>query len=730
MDMTAIGNLRQSLAGLAVTLALSVISGATAMAQIAPDFAVPAADAPAPGELPPRPNPDPEAEIDAMGLIERTTGLYAHFRAAEPPLDERVLGLEIDPARAFALIRDTVQSIPYVGHLRDTEAVLSAGSGNAVDKALALADLLGRMGYDARLVQGDASVPAPDLAACGTGTVDPEAWKLTGLGPEVLARIPLRAAATYGLLHDALSPSDTATEPALAPHVWVQVREGADWVDLDPWLPGTAYGDHPGGTGQVLDQPPEPHAVSISLQLETLREGELRQTEILQMTLQMPDAADDLVLLTFAPETGGIGGSVASALDALNGTGQKMVGVLFVNDQNTPSRAFAAPGQSQTEDGGFLSDGGAEGDVTTALFLEVTSRTPGQPDHSERRTIIDIVPPAARLDAGTAIDPAQLLPVTQGDAYPAALESLRQIIVTNGGMSRRMMAAQTADQVMNLGDVLTRASQDALTPWDLFWSSWLEARRVALASEVILNARPEHAGSCAVITRPRVMIWGMAATGTDDMLRWLDWTIDDIAVIGGTAVSQAEMRLWHGALQAALEKEALMRLALLPDDLVPLDRSVMTPLSDAQLAGLGAEPAADLARGYVTLASADLPAETWWRVDPVSGSADARGLFHGNVYGHLTPGMWGAERATIGRQTEVAAQRISQAQQAYHESRTNQQLLAEIRRDMRLAEQAARQPKCGGNEYMILGSCVSIPISIATGVGVTLGIVGVFYLIF
>ncbi len=45
-----------------------------------------------------------------------------------------------------------------------------------------------------------------------------------------------------------------------------------------------------------------------------------------------------------------------------------------------------------------------------------------------------------------------------------------------------------------------------------------------------------------------VPIWGVAPEGEVD-LRWLDWTLDDVGIVGGDAMAQAEARLWHGAFR-------------------------------------------------------------------------------------------------------------------------------------------------------------------------------------
>lgn len=669
-------------------------------------LAVPDATLPAPVTLPPRPLPDLSQLPDLIAAFDRAAETYRHFRTLDPPLDERVLALNLDPQAAFLMLRDEVASVQYDGHLRDPVSLFGAGGGNAYDKALALAVLLARMGYDTQLVTGTAPSPPPP-ATCGTGVIDPEAWRLTRLGPDVLTRLPLRAAASYAPLRPHLAPQDQPATPPTAPHVWVQMRDGADWVNLDPWLAGTAYGDAPAGPGTPLETAPPNHAIRLILTLETLSDGRLRHMDILNESFDVPAVSRAMLAMGFGPEIEGIGGGITAALSGLQGSGPRMVASLMLNGEVWKSRAFTAPGLRAGLEG--FAEGGDD-ETTTALFLTVTSQVPGQPDHSETRAIFDLVPAPHRLSEAETLTQDTLLPVTMGKIYPAPLESLRQIVISNGGMSQRLSAALAVRQITEVPGLLSRNRDGLSDGWDMLQTTWIEASRIALAAETLLRARPPHDGACAVMDRPRVLIWGTASAGGDRVQQWLDWAIDGLGVQGGDATAQAELRLWHGALQAALETEALMWVTLSPEDSVPLDDAALLPLAQDL-----PEAAADRDRGYLTLADAGMPADLWWRVNPASGAADARGVMHGNTRWL----EWGAERASAARTAATTStSTVSEAEIAHVYSRSSAQLLAEVERDLAAAEAAAKQPRCGGNEYMILGTCVSIPASIATGVTV------------
>ena len=683
-------------------------------------WAVPDPAAPA-QTLPDR--PDLGQNPDLQAALTRSLTLFGKLNLTEPTFADKVLALDLDPRAAFDLVQ-RLHSIPYGGRLRDPASVLAAGGGNAHDKAATLAALLAGMGYDTRLVTGTA--PSAGVAlTCGSGAVDAEVWRLTGLGQAVLARIPVRAAASYRVLRPLLDPPDQSAPdqpapdqpapdqpaPDTGPHVWLQMRDGADWVDLDPWAPDTPWGDHPAGTGDPLVDPPAPQTVVVSLTREVLREGGLIRDTILEERLDMPEAAQSLVALGFGPVRTGIGSAQTGILTEVVDGAPDMVARLIINGRTVESSAFAVPGVA-SGGAGFLGEGGTE--VTTGLWLTVTSTVPGAADHAETRRILDLVPDAQRRSG--VVEVAALIAPAPGARYPRALEGLQQLILSNGGSSRRLMAARAALQVADLSAVVARLNSGALDPWDMIHASWLEAMRVALAAEVLIDSRPAHGGACAVVDRPRVMIWGIAPLDATHDLRWLDWTLDDIGLLGGNAVARAEARLWQATLSAALEKEALLRLAQAPADAIPLDAGAMVPRDPAAMA---AEQAEDQARGFAVLTSAGMGdgaagGSVWWRLDQGSGRADARTAGLGNAWWLSALNFSRAGVVTVSEAAAAAAPSAESAEmQALYRQAVNQV------NGVRAAE--AERPNCfDSNGYLTLLCNVSIPASIAIGTTVVL----------
>jgi len=693
---------------LSLALALSPLPGLT---QGLPNWTLP--EGPALQTLPPRTDPDLTRRPDYVALEQRAYDLMDRFALLEPPLPERVLALTLDPKAAFALLRDRVQSQPYPGRLRAPEEVLLAGAGNPYDKAAALADILGRMGYDTRLMVGSATAPVPP-GPCTT--TDPtEAWQLTELGPSVALRVQARAAASYALLTPQLVPVEQAA-PDMGPHVWLQMRDGATWVDLDPWAPGSAWGAAPMGPGTPLTDLPTAQAVTISITVEHLTEdGTLVRNEVMSERLEFPENAGSLVALTFAPQIKGIGGTQVRILAEIAGGTVGLVASLRVNDRVIESAPFPAPGAKQQE-AGFLAEGGAR--QTTGVWLSLTSTGPGLADHSETRPLMDLVPPALRNQP--TIDPAALLEATPGDYLPQALEGLRQIILSNGGTSRQLIAARTGLEMRGALQVLLREEAGTSDPMDLIWSSFLEAGRISLAAETVIRARPSQGGACLRIDRPRALIWGVGPGPDGQGLRWLDWVLDDVAVQGGDAAAQARLRLWHGTVQAALEKEALMYLLQAPADLIALDRG---PLTDRPA---GEEGAADRARGYLTLAGDGLPSDQWWRVNPATGAADARVASLGNAI-FIRPGSSGVNAVTgAGRVRDgVSTAEQLRLDTLWRNSRNGDQFYRALEAEDRAAKaaRALEEEKAAAKEEIMMikfGIGIALVLGAALGTGIIL----------
>jgi hypothetical protein len=252
---------------------------------------------------------------------------------------------------------------------------------------------------------------------------------------------------------------------------------------------------------------------------------------------------------------------------------------------------------------------------------------------------------------------------------------------------------------------------------DMLRTSWVEAARVALAAEELIRARPALNGACAGIDRPRVMIWGIAPWDEGHNLRWLDWTLDDVGVQGGDATAQAEARLWQGAIAAALEKEAVLRLAQSTDE-IPLD--LETPVQDP--GRFGPEGQADAARGYLTLATGPEP-RFWWRLDPATGRADARVAGLGNAWERAV-NFWrmGVSGMSEGQMATLPAAETAEMEAIFEQS------VAAVER---VNPNSLPRENCFDKEgYLTLLCNVSIPASIALGSMVVMTELAIIYALY
>lgn len=668
-----------------------------------PDLATPL-----PGQTPHAFLPVAEADADAPPIdlapvLAKLDSRFDAALAADPGLDEVVLSLNLDPEAAFALVHDRIATETYAGQLRDPGDVLTAGAGNDWDKSALLAEMLTRMGYAARLVSGPAlPADAAPPARCGR-PLGEETLAIGGLSPETADRVLGRASAAFAALDPLLAPADPAPLPD-QPHVWVQYRRDGAWIDLDPARPDTAAGEAPAGVGAPAT-PPDPQRVILTLRAESLADGQLVGRDILSTSLDLPAAAHQSLLLLFGPATMGTAGKVVDALSVLDGQAGDTAAYLLVDGQPFKSEPFARPGAT-----GAAEAGGDGGGPTTALTLIVTTTAPGLPDVRESRTILDLVPPDLREAAaqGASLTADQLSAPVLGMVLPAALESQRQIAITAGAASARRLAARTLIQVEGLPEMARRQETGDLAAEDLMSILELSGDRVAFLGESLLRAIPALDGACLVIDRPRVTILGWQIT-PDEAHLWIDWTLDSAGTRGGDARAAARLQLWHAALSAGLEREVLMTDQGLPSSALPLD-AALTPLTGS------ADPMArdDLAAGFQLYAQAG--SDLWWRIDPATGRADARGSL-GNTFGlggrgsgGMGPGLprYRIRGSSVGRSWYLNAE---------EEAARNEALAAARRSDQvgKAAETLERRNRPGGNDYTLILTAVSIPISLALG---------------
>ena len=663
-----------------------------------------------------RPTFSQEVQLDFERTLMEAIRLNDVMSKHRPQLEALALDLMLDPRAAFEFFRDEIVTQVYPGHLRGPRALFEAGAGNAYDKSIALATVLQNMGYDTRIMTAnatDAFIGELNAQACQpTRGASPDVFRIAGLNGAVLSRIKARAHAGYSALSAVTAPQagQNTSSAEQAAHYWVQARIGSDWVDFDPSLPTAEAGQAVMGPGEELLTPPDPHKIRLTLTVETLRGGVLRTSDILSHSFELPRDAERSVTLLFGPEARGTGGIAGDTLAAVQGQAAQLVAVLMLDEDTKNSRAFAAPGVAAAAGGLF--DAGQD-EVTTALYLTLTSSVPGQQDRSARRTVFDIVGADLR-DTGEEINPDDLSDLARGERYALPLESVRHIVISHGGLSGHVASVRVGAMLADLLEVDRAMSQGVPDPLATIWNGWVQASTLALASEELVRARPIDKG-CVTLTMPRALIWGAGPVSRDQAVFWSDWVLDDIEIINAQDPGDAaKLRMWHGAVQAGLEREALLMQFDVPNGTVPIDVGTLRELSQAEISALGPDALADQASGFALYGSSVLPEDEWWRIDPEIGRADARVAYYGNAGKMMPAPGQGNMRAGVKARDSLSRR--------YFNSGNARNWEAYMRRVQYDAEQLAKRweirdrlKRGRGNEYLMLLLTVSIPVSMEAG---------------
>jgi hypothetical protein len=208
-------------------------------------------------------------------IIDATAAAHASVSrdAWDPAAVITIVGK--DRAALFKWVRDNTALVPYRGSLRGPVGVMMDRVGNSLDRALLLADVLGRTGLEVRLA--NAQLP-PDLVAklaasaktrtrpaLSTAHIDDAALiatlaKITGADAAsltaaadkqqaafdaIIARTKTRVDAQTKALAALVPPAGAAasSDDAYTDHWWVQVHDGEAWSDLDPSLPTASPGE-------------------------------------------------------------------------------------------------------------------------------------------------------------------------------------------------------------------------------------------------------------------------------------------------------------------------------------------------------------------------------------------------------------------------------------------------------------------------------------------------------
>src|SRR5579863_2393397 len=394
--------------------------------------------------------PDPRAMEDAAAFIKGVAdGPEPSTFNVEKTADE----IGNSPASLFAYVRDHVRTQIYSRVLRGARGTLMGGAGNAWDQALLLAAMLRHHGRQVRFAHVHVT---PEVAARIVDRMFSDAGRTHAVARSVQIPDSLRMAARATLAQiqsdrqqaqtDLLSAldrahvslGDTATseqtlESEAADHLFVEYRDGDQWIALDPVATATPGTQVAPGEETFSDVPDGfYHHVTIRVMIEERHQQKLEQQEAFRLPKTAAALYGEQVLLSHRFDRNPQGGWRARPIlrigthsyAARSFTGAGLLKKNGNGDLNDKTRQMASQlgqvfGDSKTQPAAPPPT--AEGDLT-AESLEIEFTDPAKHSEIVRREIIDRIGPIARSNntAGSAF----LAPITAVTDFPLQLAGI------------------------------------------------------------------------------------------------------------------------------------------------------------------------------------------------------------------------------------------------------------------------------------------------------------------
>ena len=605
-----------------------------------------------------------------------------------------------DPQRLFRWVQQNTFWIPYHGVLRGPVGVLMDRQGNSLDRAILLATLLEKAGYTIRLAHGElerqqaftilptlvaerqiAFAPQPAPATTNLGieqvaahyqldgaaineTVQSQRESISRISTELHARLTDQADRLLKAIdrpkeEEVWARTFSAALAALTDHWWVQREYGGNWLDLDLLAdrgkPGTALAGA-SQTAAVKDLPDEMHhKITVRVIAEQWASGKLKEYKALEQPLRPADLIGQDIALQFWPtewiaNEGTTAPKRAWKLDVL--AQKEWDAVLAIGGSVLASATIPDSGDDPYSQrggalGGLASAFSAsinlsshEGNKTlSAVWLEYEFSAPGEKPRTVRRTVFDLLGPAARARSSPqlALDDAKRLTrslaltmQTEFLPLPCVLSPefvthlLAQNLLTNRDFLEFLLRGTLPANTSKMQNLLVRV----VPPLSSLYSLALARMEWAKQDEIFIE-RPN------LLTRHLYTVPSGEAAAVRD-------ATDIVANEVGVSVAVHDgfaARLGQGVLDT--NAESLVRNAVTfgnaADAFSTSNRwKAYRPNQDTSLAKLKVpddvhqQITRDLSAGYAVVAPEapiPMPREPfsgWWRIDPVSG--DVLGL--------------------------------------------------------------------------------------------------------
>lgn len=578
--------------------------------------------------------------------------------ATDPALDAS----DYDGEAIAAWVERNTRWVPYRGVLRGADGVLLDRKGNSLDRSLLLTRLLEDAGYDARLARGRLSADAVEAALSRAATIAEEVRPAEPVFVDDIVaaaeRVSSEAAALANLVGTLPSHVGPEVEEAVADHWWVEARLDDTWTAIDPLL-----------TGPLADMRPDPlerfspeslpdslfHEVTVRVVIERWDAGETVEEVPLEHTLRAAEAAYHDFELQFVPyhfEEVPEDGSATAEAEAIAETTEEWLPMLRRGSDTIQQQGFDRQGNLERDPGrvavarraeaatsalqGLGSSGASVPTHLTALWLEYRVDVPGREPNIVRREIFDLIGRDRRRDgaiAGLTLDAAAIrergrsllgthrILVSSAEPPPIALEKAMLELWANHGPQIAALV-RLAHGAEHDDEILTRAFREPLIALDLL--SLATARH-------LLSPYP----SSIYLASPNILTTHFTVEIENPLAvrRAFDVAVNDVGVVGNSAVPAARIRLEQGVLDTMMEAAMLEpdQRSGNPADLFALRGGATGQwrLIDAESPnlllphGARARIADALAAGRMVVAPGQLGVDmepAWWEIDPATGT--------------------------------------------------------------------------------------------------------------
>ena len=617
-----------------------------------------------------------------------------------------------NPDSLYRWVQDNTAWIPYRGTLRGPVGVLMDRQGNSLDRSLLLADLLQRAGHTVRLARtviplDHAEALLPELAAVRPRGADleqvgadlvpvSESAERYGLDTsaivrtlhgyeeatgELLNRVETRVASqTTRLLEtvDAIrvfAEWKTRADSALAmlsDHWWVQLETGGSWSDLDVVRRDSAGGvpvPAPIETNSALQVDASlHHQVTIRVVTERFTQGRLVEAPVLEHTLRPSDVIGRPIILQFWPSAWpaleSTAGQTALSLRQIALEQDGWSAALVIGHDAVAHVTLDASARSVKPAAGLGGLGGAmasaleprsDGDdnLLTATSIDFVIDVPGRKSRVLRRTVFDLIGPAARHAGVTSVT----LDARQKLHRSLSLMMRTEILPLAAQPNADFVAHRAASNMLANADLLRAVSQPGFGSDARMTDSLLQSAEPGLGPLYSLGVLRHEAMSAAVfVDQPTILTRHRYPRVEGDSVGLVDAT-DIVANEVGVALGESDgfvARLAQGVWDTNLE--ALLGLAGGPAgnaaaafeasrNWLTLTRADKERLSELALpVDVLVRVGQDLESGYTVIVpqqpvTVDRQQFTaWWRIDPHTGDAlgiGENGWGQGSEYGHL-----------------------------------------------------------------------------------------------